>query len=347
MFVALDRCGSVTTNANLNDIVFLSDTIPNRVGTVIVGRVLENKDVYNQLEDPDGNLHLIRRGDIVAGALGSRKALLGHSGEVPDQIAVGDRLHILNLGGVIGLATSSSPEVGPALTIEVLGTPSKDGVAANIEQGSVRPSHFLRQMPPVVAFTGTCMHSGKTQATSSFIAGAMKQGLNVVGLKLTGVALQRDVRKMKSNGAANVYTFNDAGLPSTCGVNPLQAAIGCLNQAATHNPDLIVVEFGDGLLGEYGVDIILNDPQISSAITTVILAAPDPVAAWGGVQILSKWGLDTALVTGQATDNETGIHAVRRHTGVIGVNARNNPDEFVEAILHHTLPSVFKQRMRA
>ena len=34
---------------------------------------------------------------------------------------------------------------------------------------------------------------------------------------------------MKSNGATNVYTFNDAGLPSTCGVNPLQAAIGCLN----------------------------------------------------------------------------------------------------------------------
>ena len=66
MFVALDRCGSVATNANLNDGVFLSDTIPNRVGTVIAGRVLENKDVYNQLEDPDENLHLIRRGDIMA-----------------------------------------------------------------------------------------------------------------------------------------------------------------------------------------------------------------------------------------------------------------------------------------
>ena len=126
---------------------------------------------------------------------GQSKGVAGHSGEVPDQIAVGDRLHILNLGGVIGLATSSSPEVGPALTIEVLGTPSKDGVATTIEQGSVRPSHFLRRCLPVVAFTGTCMHSGKTQATSTFIAGAMKQGLNVVGLKLTGVALQRDVRK--------------------------------------------------------------------------------------------------------------------------------------------------------
>ena len=46
MFVALDRCGSVATNANLNDSVFLSNAIPNRVGTVIVGRVL-NKDVQS------------------------------------------------------------------------------------------------------------------------------------------------------------------------------------------------------------------------------------------------------------------------------------------------------------
>ena len=57
-------------------VIFLSDTIPNRVGTVIVGRVLENKDVYNQLEDPDGNLHLIRRGDIVRGT-GQSKGVAG------------------------------------------------------------------------------------------------------------------------------------------------------------------------------------------------------------------------------------------------------------------------------
>ena len=100
------------------------------------------------------------------------------------------------------------------------------------------------------------------------------------------------------------------------------------------------------MLGEYGVDTILKDAQVSSAISSIVLAAPDPVAAWGGVQILSKWGLDTALITGQATDNDTGIHSIKRHTGVTGVNARNNPNALIEVVLNQVLSSTFKQRLR-
>ena len=347
MLITVDRLGSVTANASLSNTVLLSSTIPNRVGTVIVGRVLEDKEIYNQLEDAGGSLHRLYRGDIVAGALGSRRALRGHSGDVPAQISVGDHLHLLNLGGVIGQGTSSSPDVGAPLTIEVLGAPIEDGEVVNIEVGTVRPAHFLQAMPPVVAFAGTCMHSGKTQATATFIAGAVAQGLKVVGLKLTGVALQRDVRKMQQQGAAEVYTFNDAGLPSTCGVNPLQAAIGCLNQAATHQPDLIVVEFGDGLLGDYGVDTILADHQVASVISALVLAAPDPVAAWGGIQLLSGWGLATSVVTGQSTDNEAGVDAIHRHTGVAAINARAQSVAFVEEVLGQALPGTVLHRMQA
>ena len=121
-----------------------------------------------------------------------------------------------------------------------------------------------------------------------------------------------------------------------------------LIQAATHNPDLIVVEFGDGLLGEYGVEISFSRcSRVSSAILRHLGGARSHVLG-GGVQILSKWGLDTAWLLVKPLIMGSGIHAVRRHTGVVaGVNARNNPDAFVEEILHHTLPSVFKQRLRA
>ena len=217
MLITVDRLGSVTANASLSTTVQLSSTIPNRVGTVIVGRVLEDKEIYNQLEDKDGTLHRLNRGDIVAGALGSRRALRGHSGDISEQITVGDHLRICSIWvGSHWSGTSSSPDVGAPLTIEVLGAPIEDGEVVNIEEGTVRPAHFLQEMPPVVAFAGTCMHSGKTQATAAFIAGAVAQGLKVVELKLTGVALQRDVRKMQRQGAAEVYTLNDAGLPSTC-----------------------------------------------------------------------------------------------------------------------------------
>ena len=347
MPITIDHFGSVTSNAKLKGSVLLSDNIPSQVGTVLFGRVLENKQIYNQIEDTTGAMHTIYSGDVIAGALGSRRALLGHSGVVPQKIKVGDHLHLLNLGGVIGLATSSSPEVGPATTIEVLGTTYEDGTAVNIKNGPVSPAHFLQKMPPIIAFVGTCMHSGKTQATSTFIAGAVQKGFNVVGLKLTGVALQRDVRRMKSSGASYVYTFNDAGLPSTCGINPVNAAIGCLNQAAKHNPDLIVVEFGDGLLGDYGVDKILKNSQVASAISVNVLAAPDPVAAWGGVQILSNWGLETAVLTGQSTDNESGIDSIRQNTGALAINARNEPSMFVEEILNRIVSLSLPHRMQA
>jgi len=41
-----------------------------------------------------------------------------------------------------------------------------------------------------------------------------------------------------------------------------------------------VFELGDGILGTYGVDAILECPDIRAALTGVILSANDPVAAW-------------------------------------------------------------------
>ena len=41
--------------------------IPNRLGTVVVGRILEDQDTYNELEDCNGVLHRLHKGDVVAG----------------------------------------------------------------------------------------------------------------------------------------------------------------------------------------------------------------------------------------------------------------------------------------
>jgi len=42
------------------------------------------------------------QGDLIAGVLGERRALHGYSGVIPERVAPGDILHLLNLGGVIG-----------------------------------------------------------------------------------------------------------------------------------------------------------------------------------------------------------------------------------------------------
>ena len=121
MRLRLDKIASSTRNAELHRDVVIGMQIPAEHGAVIAVRVLDEKRTYNQIEDTGGRMMTFHRGDIIAGVLGSRAALRGYTGEVPDSVAIGDVLHLLNLGGVIGHCTSFSPEVGPPARVKVLG----------------------------------------------------------------------------------------------------------------------------------------------------------------------------------------------------------------------------------
>ena len=71
-------------------------------------------------------------------------------------------------------------------------------------------------------------------------------------------------------------------------------------------------ELGDGLLGTYGVESILQQPDIKAALTAVVLSANDPVAAWGGVKLLrERFAIEPCAVTGPATDNQVGVQIIR------------------------------------
>jgi hypothetical protein len=129
------------------------------------------------------------------------------------------------------------------------------------------------------------------------------------------------------------YTFADAGLPSTVGVDVLGAARGCLNMAAAYAVDMLVVELGDGLLGEYGVMDVLRAPDLAAAASAVVLAANDPVGAWGGGLLLEKCGLTAHVVTGPATDNDAGCRAIREAMATFPLNARRSPEEVVDRVL--------------
>jgi len=107
-----------------------------------------------------------------------------------------------------------------------------------------------------------------------------------------------------------------------------------LTHLAADAPDVIVLELGDGLLGLYGVDAILSDPALASSFGALVLAANDPVAAWGGVELLrNRYGLAAAAVTGPATDNVAGTRLVERETGVAAINARANPAELAALVM--------------
>jgi hypothetical protein len=338
--IHLDKIASSTKNVALSSVVVVGSDIPAVAGSIVAVRVLDEKSTYNQIENVHGRMMTYRQGDVVAGVLGARQALRGYSGVVPERVRPGDLLHLLNLGGVIGQCTSSNPEVGPPARVEVLGSilvfhelGRRVGTPASIFPGPVALADQLRPMPPCVFVVGTCMHAGKTAAACALVRGATARGLKVAAAKVTGVALRRDTLEMMDHGAIAAYTFNDAGFPSTIGVDVVRAARGCLNSAATHDPDLLVVELGDGLMGEYGVADVLCTSDLAAACKSVVLAANDPVGAWGGGLLLSEMGLRADVVTGPATDNDAGCRVIGTRTGARTINARRNPDALVEAVL--------------
>jgi hypothetical protein len=340
--VVLDKISSVTRACGLKREVRLSPAIPCEEGVVVAVRVLHDKSTYNQIELPSGRMAQVKRGDVVAGALGHRQALFGYSGHLPERLAPGDPVHLLNLGGVVGICDSVNPDLGPPFACEVLGTVlrfpvlgERVGEPARIGERPLEEHPLLdTRGVPVVALVGSCMNSGKTAAACALVRELTHAGLAVDGVKTTGVSLRRDVLAMEDAGARRTALFTDLGVVSTTARNAAAVTRTLLTQlTASPAPDALVVELGDGLLGAYGVDAILSDAEVRAAMTAVVLAANDPVAAWGGVELLRRdYGIEPVAVTGPATDNLVGTRLIEERLGVPAINARTDAARLAEVV---------------
>ena len=330
--VRLDRIASSTRNARLAADVIVGEEIVAAEGYVLAVRILEDKSAYNTVEDLSGRMVSLRSGDVLAGTLGSRRALRGYAGMVPARLAVGDVINVLNLGGILGRCTSSNPDIGPPFRAEVLGAilafpdlGDRIGHPATIADGAVPPADTLECAIPVVYVSGTCMNAGKTVAATELVRGLSRAGFRVAACKLTGVSLMRDTLSMLDAGAVAALTFNDAGAASTHAGMTVPVARGLLNRLAkerTARPDVIVAELGDGILGEYGVQDILLDDGLMALGAAHVVAAPDPVGCWGAQQLFAhQFRRPIACFTGPATDNQVGRDYVEGQLGLPAHNA--------------------------
>ncbi|HEY4319992.1 MAG TPA: hypothetical protein VGM77_02350 [Gemmatimonadales bacterium] len=333
--IRLDRIASSTRNAALASEVILGDDIVAEEGYILAVRLLTDKSTYNQVEDLGGRMVALRAGDVLAGTLGIRRALRGYAGDVPKSIAVGDVLHVLNLGGILGQCTSVNPEIGPPFDAEVLGAVlafpelgDRVGRPAHIRDHAVPPADELHCNLPVVYVAGTCMNAGKTVAATELVRGLSRAGLRVAAVKLTGVSLMRDALSMQDAGAVTALTFNDAGAASTHAGMTVPVARGIFNKLVEPRgarPDIIVAELGDGILGEYGVQDILEAADLMALGAAFVVAAPDPVACWGAQQLMrTEFGLPITAITGPATDNEVGRRYIVNSLDLPAHNARRD-----------------------
>lgn len=328
--VFVDKVASVAHHNELGHELRLSNEIPCDEGVLLAVKVLNNKTRYNQLELTSGRMSTVTQGDIVVGALGHRKALLGYSGYLPHELAVGDIVQILNIGGVLGICDSANPDVGAPFDCEVLGTVlhfpylgERIGVPARVGAAKLDSEAQLdANGVPMIAIAGTCMDSGKTAAACAIISRLRHRGLDVAACKATGVSLRRDILAMEDAGAANTMIFSDLGIVTTTAENGPALTRSLLTSLAAKQPDVIIIELGDGLLGAYGVEAILSDEAIRAALTGVVLCANDPVAAWGGNRLLrDQFDIEPSVVTGPATDNAVGITQIKERMNLRGINA--------------------------
>jgi len=339
--VLLDKIASVTRACGLKREVRVSAEIPCEEGVVVAVRVRNDKSTYSQLELPSGRMAQVKKGDVIAGALGHRHALFGYSGHLPERLAPGDTVHLLNIGGVIGICDSVNPDLGPPFECEVLGAVlhfpylgERIGVAARIGgEPLALEAPIDAAGVPVIALVGSCMNCGKTAAACTLVRHLSHGGLTVDGLKATGVSLRRDVLAMEDAGARATAIFTDFGVVSTTPANAPALTRTLVTRLAAGRPDVIVAELGDGLLGAYGVAAILEDERIRAAFTAVVLAANDPVAAWGGVRMLrEQFGIEPVAVTGPATDNVAGTRIIEEVVGVPAINARTDGERLAALV---------------
>ena len=189
----------------------------------------------------------INRNDVLIGVLGRRRALKGFVGDVPESVKTGDKLNLLNMGGVIGVCKGHHSSLSDAIEVEVLGmavSASHNSISASkimniVRRRTYKPTDFLEKSAPIVVVAGTCMNSGKTVAATEIIKQAAHAGLKVAGAKMSGVAALRDTLNMQDSGAKWTASFLDCGLPSTVDYGDLspvaKAILNHLNSVQTRS----------------------------------------------------------------------------------------------------------------
>ncbi len=328
-----DKIGSSTVNLDLREELELTLEGSPVVGAVVAIRTLTDNATYNQLELPSGRLAKINPGDVVVGVLGRRRALKGFVGDVPVSLERGDRLHILNLGGVIGHCSGHHHTFGAPIEGEFLGYVSREGQALNLSMRAIAPRSDLSHSAPLVVIAGTCMNSGKTYAAVELIKQMTRRGYRVAAAKLTGVACLRDTLHMADHGAVKTHSFLDCGLPSTVDVEDLpgiaKALVVELNMC---EPDTIVLELGDGILGGYHVESILMDLDLMRHAAALVFCASDFVGAWGGKEWLRARAIRIDVMSGSVTDSQMGIEFVKREFGLPAANALRGGERLFQLV---------------
>jgi len=324
--ITVDKISSSTKNIPLSHEIRLTGDIISVEGYVLAVEILSNKKNYNQVELTSGMMSTIHKGERLIVTLGERRALKGFVGHVPKKLKPGDIINILNIGGVSGHCVSENyHNVGHALKAKVLGAVTdKKGKPLNIRNYRLfKPADNINARIPLILISGTCMDVGKTTTACEIIKTASHTGFKICSAKVAGIAAMKDTLRMEDNGSIKAVTIVDGGLTSTASKKgtALKITKGAINFLSSYRPDYIVIELGDGILGEYGVMDILRDKEIQKLTCAHVGCAYDPPGAMKLFEISKEIGIKPNLISGPVTDNSVGTEFIRDTLHIPAINS--------------------------
>ncbi|MCB9267199.1 MAG: DUF1611 domain-containing protein [Lewinellaceae bacterium] len=258
------------------------------------------------------------KGERLIGALGVRHATLEITGSWK-AINPGERFQLMTAAGLLGKVTSKSTFSPIPIQVEYLGHVIRHGAKCTMAR-SVRPIPQKTFTKPIILMVGTSMSAGKTTTARIVTRELKSMGLKVIGAKVTGAGRYRDILAVKDAGAAAVFDFVDAGLPST--VCPkeefLPALEHMLSLMAAEEPDVAVVEIGASPMEPYNGDVAID--YIRENICCTMLCASDPYAVYG---VMKSFGLKPDLVSGPATNTIAAVELVEKLCRMRALNLLN------------------------
>lgn len=266
------------------------------------------------IECETGEIISVNTGDRVIGAFGHRAATLEGVGSWME--IDGGEMNAMTSAGLFGRFTSVSKLLPRPLSLKYAGHVLRHG-------RKVRMHDFALEAPPreldlpAILMVGTSMSAGKTMVGKFACQILSDLGYRVIGTKLTGAGRYRDILSFRDHGAAEIYDFVDAGLPSTVvpeeefrvAIRPLLSHIAC------RDADFMVVEAGASPLEPYNGASAIE--ELGANVRCCILCATDPYAVVG---VQKAYGLMPDLVAGPATNTSAALDLVEKLTGLPGIN---------------------------
>jgi hypothetical protein len=132
------------------------------------------------------------------------------------------------------------------------------------------------------------MDCGKSTAIRAMAAGLRERGLRIGAGKVTGFGCLYETTGLNADFCLD---FSDYGLPSTCGKDGARVrrtARRILDELRRRGPDVVILEFGEALIGPYRVDEVQSSAHrrhVFVALTFAGRGGTRGCASWASVRL--------------------------------------------------------------